>query len=202
MSPSRTSGIDGVWLPRWDAFFALSNTPWPLTDQGRQFRDGPESAQIPLYECVPFATPRIMVIPVRAEIEFLTDRVVIRVDWLDVDREVYIDGRGRPIDGRRTIQGHSVGYWEGDTLVIDTRLFSQNSMGDYSLPSGPRRHIEERLSLGENGELLNYEFVLEDPEYLSGPVSGGGVWDYRPDLQPSSVDCDLEAARRNLEPIE
>ena len=202
MSLSQASGIDGVWLPRWDAFFDLRDTRWPLTDQGRQFRAGPESDQIPLYKCEPFATPRIMVIPVRTEIELLTDRALIRVDWLDVERVVYIDGRGHPSDGQRTIQGHSIGHWEGDTLIIDTRLFSQSSMGDYSLPSGPLRHIEERLSLSENGESLNYEFVLEDPEYLLRSVTGGGAWDYRPELEPSAVDCDLEAARRNLEPIE
>ena len=202
VTPSRTSGISGVWLPRWDSFFALSNTPWPLTEQGRQFRDAPESAQNPLYKCVPFATPRIMVTPVRTEIEVLSDRVLIRVDWLDVERAVYTDGREHPTDGRRTIQGHSIGYWEDDTLVMDTTLFNQDSMGETGLPSGPRRHIEERLSLGGDGESLSYEFVLEDLEYLLEPVSGRGVWDFRPELEASSVDCDLGAARRDLEPIE
>ncbi len=202
MSAGRASGIDGVWLPRWDAFFGLSNLRRQLTDEGRRFGDGPESAQLPLYECMPFSAPRIMVIPVRTEIEVLADRVVLRIDWLDVERVIYLDGRAHPANGDRTLQGHSIGHWDDDSLVIDTTLFSQDSMGDYGLPSGQDRHIEERLTLSDNGESLNYEFVLGDSEYLSAPLSGGGVWDYRPDLQPSAVDCDLEAARRNLETAE
>ncbi|MGI9257332.1 MAG: DUF6152 family protein [Gammaproteobacteria bacterium] len=203
--PVRAGGsasIEGVWLPRWDAFFGLSSTRRQPTEELTRFWDGPESAQLPLYECMPFSAPRIMVIPVRSEIEVSTDRILIRVDWLDVERVIYLDGRDHPADGSWTAQGHSVGGWDGDTLVIDTMLFSPDSMGDYSLPSGPDRHIEERLSLSDNGESLSYEFVLEDPEYLAAPLSGGGVWDYRPDLEPSAVDCDLEAAQRNLETTE
>ena len=202
VSAGRSTSIEGIWLPRWDAFFGLSSARRQLTEAGSRFRAGPESAQLPLYECIPFSAPRIMVIPVRTEIEVLTDRVLIRVDWLDVERVIYLDGRDHPADGARTVQGHSAGHWDGDTLVIDTTFFSADSMGDYSLPSGANRHIEERLSLSDNGESLSYEFVLEDPEYLAAPLSGGGIWDYRPDLEISDVDCDLEAARRNLETSE
>ncbi|MFL2546615.1 MAG: DUF6152 family protein [Candidatus Rariloculaceae bacterium] len=202
VSSPQAARIEGVWLPRWAAFFRLRNARLPLTEEGRQFREGPESEQIPLYECAPFSTPRIMVIPVRSEIEILTDRVLIRVDWLDVERVIYTDGREHPTNGPRTLQGHSIGNWEGDTLVIDTVLFSDESMGEYSLPSGPDRHIEERLSLNADRRTLDYAFTLEDPEYLTEPVSGGGSWDYRPELEPSSVACDLEASRRNLDTTE
>jgi hypothetical protein len=128
--------------------------------------------------------------------------VLIRVDWLDVERVVYTDGRGHPDDGERTIKGHTIGYWEGGTLVMDTTLFSQDSIGDAGFATGPDKHIEERLSLGDDGKTLNYEFMLEDPENLLAPVAGGGVWDYRPDLKPSTVECYLDAARRDLEPVD
>jgi hypothetical protein len=192
VSSPQAAGIEGTWLPRWAAFFRLRNARLPLTEQGRLFRERPESEQIPLYDCVPFSSPRIMVIPVRSEIEILSDRVLIRVDWLDVERIIYTDGREHPTAGQRTIQGHSIGRWEGDTLVFETTLFSDEAMGEYSLP----------LSLNADRRTLDYSFTLEDPEYLTAPVSGGGVWDYRPALESSSVACDLEASRRNLEPVE
>ncbi len=202
VAAERAAGIEGVWLPRWDAFFGLLNRSWPLTEQGEQFASRPESERSPLYDCVPFASPRIMVIPVHTEIEVLADRVLIRVDWLDVERVVFTDGREHPADGERSIQGHTIGHWEGDTLVMDSALFSQDSIGDYSLATGADKRIEERLSPGDDGKTLHYEFVLEDPEYLQGPATGGGVWDYRPDLEPSTVECFLDAARRDLEPLE
>ena len=203
VGPSAASGIAGVWLARWEeGFFALPTGNWPLTATGERYAGGPEPDQNPLYHCVPFSSPRIMVIPVRTEIDVLPDRVLINVDWLDVNRVVYTDGRQHPADGERTIQGHSTGYWEGDTLVMDTILFAPEAMGDYGLPSGPGRHIEERLSLGEDGRTLNYTFTLEDPQYLRESVVGSGIWDYRPGLEASTVGCDLEAAQRALQPAD
>ena len=202
VSAERAAGIEGVWLPRWDAFFNFRNGSWPRTEQGQRFVSLPESERNPLYDCVPYATPRIMVIPVHTEIEVLSDRVLIRVDWLDVERVVYTDGRGHPNDGERTIQGHTIGHWEGDTLVMDTTAFSLDSIGDAGYATGPDKHIEERLSLGDDGKTLTYEFTLEDSENLLGPVTGRGIWDYRPDLKPSTVECYLDAARRSLDPVD
>ena len=39
---------------------------------------------------------------------------------------------------------------------------------------------------------------MEDPDYLAEPVSGASRWDYRPDLDPDPLPCDLESARRYL----
>lgn len=206
VSRTGASGIAGVWFPRWDeGFFAVSanTSSMVLTERAEQYRNAPESSRNSQVDCVPFAAPRIMVYPVHTEIEVLADRVLIHVDWLGAERVVYTDGRGHPEGGERSIQGHSIGRWEGDTFVMDTALFSEDSRDGITwLPSGPRKRIEERLSVGEGGKTLSYEFVLEDPDYLVEPVAGKAVWDYRPDLEPVAVECDLEAARRFLRPRE
>ena len=59
-----------------------------------------------------------------SEIEIFDDRVIIRDEWFDAERVMDADGREHPVDGERTRLGHSVGRWEGDTLVVDTRLFA------------------------------------------------------------------------------
>ena len=118
---------------------------------------------------------------------------------MDAQRVVYTDGRGHPEDGERTLQGHTIGHWEGETLVMDTALFSEHILGTNArVPSGRRKHIVERLSLSEDRRALTYEFRLEDPDYLLEAVTGKGVWDYRPDLEPSGLPCSLEFARRPL----
>ena len=53
-------------------------------------------------------------------------------------------------------------------------------------------------TLTDDGTGLSYSFVLEDPEYLAETVSGETRWDYRPDLQPDDIGCDLESAGRYL----
>ena len=56
----------------------------------------------------------------------------------------------------------------------------------------------ERLSLTPDRKRLEYHYVLEDPEYLASPASDTFSWDHRPDLTPSGIPCDLEAASRYL----
>jgi hypothetical protein len=207
MAPTLASSVAGVWMPRWDeGFFAVGANTGSLTftESAEQYRNAPESAWNSQIDCVPFAAPRIMVYPVYTEIEVLADRILIHVDWLDAERVVYTDGRGHPENGERSIQGHTVGRWQGDTLVLDTALFSEGSRdGVTGMPSSPRKRIEERVSLSDDGRTLNYEFILEDPEFFISPLTGSAIWDYRPDLERTTgVACDLESARRFLVPPE
>ena len=199
------SGLTGTWLPRWESFRGLfaGRDSWSYTDEGRRVTAAYNAlTDSPQAHCVPFSAPRIMVYAVHANIEDLTDRVLINIDWMSVERVVYTDGRDHPKDGERTLQGHTIGRWEDDALVMDTTLFSEDSMaGLGGLPSGPSKRIEERLSLGDDRRTLNYHYVLADPKYLVEPITGSGVWDYRPDLQSSGTECDLESAQRYLESV-
>ena len=119
---------------------------------------------------------------------------------MDVERLVYLDGRQHPNNGERTNQGHSTGHWEGETLVVDTRNFSNNGAGNaFEIPSGAQKHVVERFSLSADRKQIEYAFFLEDPEFLSEPVRGEGTWNYRPDLKALPNQCDPEIARRFLQ---
>src|SRR5687768_248017 len=115
-------------------------------------------ASNPVGNCVPYATPWLPALPYLNEIEIGKDRVVIRSEFLNVDRTVYMDGRPHPRGAMRTIQGHSIGRWEGDVLVVDTTLFADHLLGNYvvsrsvgaELPSGPRKHVVERYQLSDD----------------------------------------------------
>jgi hypothetical protein len=134
--------------------------------------------------------------PVVHEIVQLDDRIVIRTDWMGAERTIYLDGRSHPPIGERFQQGHSIGRWEGGVLVVDTTNFTDRIYA--GLASGGRKHLVERFSLTVGGRQLSYSFVLEDPDYLAQPASGTYLWDYRPDLEPSGVECDRELAGRYL----
>ncbi len=200
-SDESATSLSGIWLPRYEDFFGLlaSAASWPLTPRGREYRSAYDVTQNPQADCIPVSSPLIMVYMVHTELEMLPDRIVMHSDWMNVERTIYLDGRSHPENGERTLQGHTVGRWEGDTLVMDTALFAEHAAGIVTgLPGSEQKRIVERLSLSNDGKVLDYEFVLEDPVYLLEPVTGSGRWDYRPDLEPAASDCDLEAAQRYL----
>jgi hypothetical protein len=160
----------------------------------------------PVTSCVPYATPFLPSLPYLNEIDVRSDRVVIRSEFMNVDRTVYMDGRSHPSGGARTNQGHSIGRWEGDVLVVDTTLFADHVLGNYlgsgagprELPSGPRKHVVERYRLSDDRTRLLIDVVIEDPDYLAEPLTTSLEWDYAPQLRLLRFGCEPDQAQRYL----
>ncbi len=197
------AGLSGVWLGNQG--LAQINAPsvlnsWPLTDKGGDAWSRYDGSQNPGVNCVPLPAPSIMLFPEINSVEFDENVAVIRSELINGDRVIYLDGRQHPENAEPSNQGHSIGWWEGDVLVVDTVHFTEHLFGNgYGVPSGLRKHVIERISLSEDRAQIIYSFVLEDPEYLTEPVSGGTQWQYRPDLEFEQISCDPESARRFLD---
>jgi len=102
-----------------------------------------------------------------------------------------------------SLHGHSIGKWEGKTLVIDTTHFAYHGAGNgggngigSGLPSSPQKHLIERFTPSADGTSLTYHFELTDPEYLASPKIGDVQFTYSPDAKFEFEKCDLDAARR------
>lgn len=114
-----------------------------------------------------------------------------------------MDGRGHPNGSERSVQGHSIGRWEGDVLVVDTTNFAEHRAPIYGrptrpegVPSGLSKHVVERFRLSEDGTHIVIDFSVEDPEYLAEPFTGAVRWYYAPHFEYMGFDCDPENARR------
>ena len=92
-------------------------------------------------------------------------------------RHIYTDGRPMPdeIDMWPTTYGTSVGRWEGDTLVVETRMVSTPSDYFHGAPPFSENAVyHERLTL--TGDKLVGEYRIEDPETLSQPYETTVGW--------------------------
>jgi hypothetical protein len=196
------SSIAGTWFsPRTEfgAFLGGSGR-WSLTDKGKAAATGAdERTKNALKDCIPVGAPALMFYPVANVITVQRDRVVMKVDWMDSERIVYLDGRAHPPATQTSLQGHSVGRWEGKTLIVETTNFKDHPMGlSLSTPSSTQKKLTERFALSEDGKTLIYSGVLEDPVYLAKPVEWSGKWEYRPTMKPSGEKCNTEVASRFL----
>ena len=88
-------------------------------------------------------------------------------------RVIYMDGRSHPAgdDLRPTYLGHSIGRWEGDTLVVDTVGFNEKQWISGTFPTTEKLHLVERISR-PNLRTLSYEVTVEDPGAYTGPWTG------------------------------
>jgi hypothetical protein len=99
------------------------------------------------------------------------DTVLILSEMVHDARIVRMNGEHRPAH-LRAWHGDSVGRWEGDTLVIDTTNFTDQTR---FLGSGEDLHVTERISRTDARTLL-YRFTVEDPSTWLTPWTGEYTW--------------------------
>lgn len=192
--------LAGKWVPSTDSFNAFvraSNTAWPLTPAARAAL----AAYAPPGTCEPYSAPLLTALPELRTIEVSGTAVVMRLDtdFGEVVRTVRLNATAHAAKLAPSVQGDSIGHWDGDALVIDTIGFAPSASGlTVGVPSGPGKHLVERLSLANDHQHVQYEVTLTDPDELTQPVSYTALWDYRPDLEPSQQPCDPDTARRFL----
>ena len=107
------------------------------------------------------------------------DHFMIMIEWMHWTRVVRIGGEHAP-DSYRSLSGDSIGWWEDDTLVVETTNF--RDMPDLR---GEGVRVVERFSPGEGNGLL-YSFTVENPEYEAS-FSGELPW-------PKTTDKSYEYA--------
>lgn len=144
--------------------------------------------------CLPPGGPRMMATPYPMEIIQMPEHkriIMIFEGATHIWREVYMDGRSHPEGDalNPTYLGHSIGRWEGDTLVVDIVGFNENSWLDYfGHPHTDLLHVVEKYSR-PNKNTLHYEALIDDPGAYTKPFSV--AWDitWNPNGELSEYIC-------------
>jgi hypothetical protein len=136
------------------------------------------------------------------------NQIVLLNEWVAVPRRIYTDGRGHPAaeDLLPSWEGHSIGHWEGDTLVVDTvglngRTRPLNgyfanavsatpeSLQVPRLPSSDQMHLSERFRIVGNGNILEVTKTVTDAKAYRRPFSSTVYLERRPDLNVEEYYC-------------
>ena len=159
------------------------------------------SGENPESTCVGRPTPGMVLSTVYYPIEIAFQEeeqtVTLHSEYFDDLRTVYMDGRSHPDSSERFTSGHSIGRWEEDVLIVDTRNFTDHrSPYQTGVPSGGQKHVVERYQMINDGAGATIEFVLEDPEYIVGSLSHSREMIFAPQMTLSLFDCDIESTGR------
>ena len=104
-------------------------------------------------------------------------------------RQVFLDGGGHPQDPDPTWRGHSIGRWEGDTLVIDTVGFNDKAWLPAFLPHTAQLHVVERYHRPDLAH-LNIDVSIEDPGTFTKPWQLHMVWTLAPGEEIGEFICE------------
>lgn len=167
--------LSGIWydVPRVGQGQQIKMKPWALEIQAKLRKmnqgegDGP-AAQGPAAYCLPQnATPTLLPFPYQF-VQTPTEIVQLTEFLTPGHRIIYMDGRPHPklddlIPGWF---GHSIGKWDGDTLVIDTVGFNEVTPG-YAIHS-EKLHVVERIRRIDRGH-LTIDVTADDAEAWDAP---------------------------------
>lgn len=111
--------------------------------------------------------------------EILQDQklIVMRMEYFDMVRVIFMDGRPHPpADAPHTKSGHSTGHWEGEELVVDTTHISSGTFMNNGFSHSDDIHLVERFRMSKDGTTLVATQVSEDPAIFQGKAARLMAW--------------------------
>jgi hypothetical protein len=166
-----------------------------LTDRGRQVGDAFDLADDPAIQCERFNAFRTSLHSDPITFETLDDRIIIRGEDLTIDRTVWMDGREHP-DTVEGPAGHSIGWYEGDTLVVETVNVPPGLVDDQlAIHSSEQARSVERFRVTHDGHQLYADFTLYDPVMLEEPLTIVRPRVLTPDVELDRAPCEAIAGQ-------
>ncbi len=221
--PEPPFDLTGTWFPdlasRGFGDFRFGNPSYPefigqaaedfaegqrITAEGGSYRDA-------IGQCYPAGIPMIMTRVWPIMMVQLPTVIYMVSNFNNSFRQIFLDGReySDPDTVIYTYNGESIGRWEGDTLVVDTRYIETwNHYIDTGIPISEAFRVQERIRLVEDGRALEIEYIMTDPNMWVGEWRSTKRWLRVDNTDIGEVEClpdlkdnipSVQAGQRGLE---
>ena len=184
--------LSGVWLADEDRYpEEPSLLPWAAAlvkeRVANAFKDAPHT------RCLPQGLPTpASVGPFMAKTVHSPSLLVVLFEDAGGFRQIFVDGRPHPADPDPTWVGHSIGKWDGDTLLVDTIGYNDKSwIGIH--PHTDMLHVVERYRRPDFGH-LEIQVTFEDPGTFARPWHQNLIWNLAPSEEILEYVCENNKA--------
>jgi hypothetical protein len=141
--------------------------------------------------CVPPSVVFYMQAPFPMEIYQGRDLIVFKMEYFDMFRVVFLDGRPHPPESApHSKSGFSTGRWDGDTLVVETSHIAPGTFMNNGFSHSSHISLKERFRLSPDGNTLWLTQVYEDPETFEGVAARYMAWTRKPGEFVFPYECD------------
>ncbi|MEP6961353.1 MAG: hypothetical protein ABI995_04705, partial [Acidobacteriota bacterium] len=123
----------------------------------------------PRAHCLPSGVVRTNALDLAKFLQLQNELVILTEGSPPGFRQIFLDGRSHPADPEPTWMGHSIGKWDGDTLVMDTVGFNDKGWLDVTgKPQTEKLHVTERMRRTGLGT-IEVEITVDDPGAYAHP---------------------------------
>lgn len=175
VSAAEGSPIAGIWLPDGGRSQRFPAAP-PFTAEGKRIVDEWHASHDPIEDdpgrfCQAPGMPSLALGGADYPIEIIVteDQVTIPMELHQQVRRIFLDMDTHPARPFPQRNGHSIGRWEGDALVVDTVAIRAITFG--SVPHSDEVHVVERIRAIDDGMALLNEVTITDPVMYTKPVT-------------------------------
>src|SRR5690349_850588 len=203
--------LSGIWQvaaePRGPGLYGLGESPnskyfrdiladfkpgeEPLTSEGREIlrQHGLPGTVGPNLKCLSDGVPHADLLPEPFKIIQTPGELLMLYEVETIFRQIFTDGRRHPEDPSPTWLGYSVGRWEGDTLVVDTRGFNALSWLDArGHGHSEDMRVQERFHRRDYGH-MEVTVTITDPKTFTQPITINFVERLLPDTDVFEHVC-------------
>jgi hypothetical protein len=168
-SIQQANGIFRVWT---QGRIELINSELPLTPAATAAKAAFNPlTDDPVLNCIPTGMPAVMDVTFPIEFTAQGTDIVLRLEQWDTVRTIHMNGNSNAADNRAaTREGYSVGFWDGDTLVVETSNIDWIFFDDRGTPLSSAVEVVERFTLSADQNSLYWQAVTTDPETFTEPA--------------------------------
>ena len=151
--------------------------------------------------CMPPTIPVLLDSQVHTIDQVSGQELAIQVGFWDVTRAIHMDGRRHPPPSKMFYQGHSIGWYEGDELIIETTnfTFDTDGMDDHlHIPSSFMKKVTERYRRTSQ-DTVSLTVTQEDPLFLRRPYTWTQELTLVPRPNADRSSCVQQSNLRELE---
>lgn len=192
-SVAPTARLSGMWEPKTFGFMVpnapLSSAGQDIVDRNAAAMKGGSIMQTAWTSCRPGAVSTMTMPREKIAILESSGETTLLFEMPRMVRRIRMNG-SHPQKLEPGYVGDSVGHWEGTTLVVDTLGFNGYAELDArGQPTSPRLHTVERFTPSADGNSIDIETTITDPEYYTQPFVIKRSWKRSAARHPYEYDC-------------
>jgi len=198
-TPHKTNGqpdLSGMWLVPGIKYLIniaadLKEVPFqPWAAAVYKERVDSNSKDDPNARCLPSITPEKIAVTSPWKIVEIPGVTIVLYESRTIFRQIFTDGRDFPKDMTPTWQGYSVGRWDADTFVVETRGFNDRGWLDINgHPVTEALHVTERYTRKDFGH-MDVAITIDDPKAYTRPWTVVEPAVYQPDTELIEYICE------------
>ncbi|HEY4215166.1 MAG TPA: DUF6152 family protein [Steroidobacteraceae bacterium] len=144
--------------------------------------------------CLPKGMPTIMEQPYGMQFEDRAATIVLRLEEYDTVRVIHMSDNAS-VPTAKSLLGHSVGRWDGSSLVVTTTGISWPYIAPNGLPQGQSSRMVERFTPSTDGRRLQYSVTITDPDTFTKPAEFRRAWVWRAGESVHPYNCGKSQTR-------